>query len=102
MFNKLKNNYFILIVTFFIIYFFLNLIYGERGLFSYFKKKEHYNQLQKDQNHLKVKIAELDLKNSLLTDDIDLDFIEILIREKFLFGKKSETTYILKENGNKK
>jgi len=102
MFNKLKNNYFILIVTFFIIYFFFNLIDGERGLFSYFEKKKHYDQLQKDQNHLKVKIAELDLKNSLLTEDIDLDFIEILIREKFLFGKKSETTYILKENGNKK
>ncbi len=102
MFNKLKNNYFILIVTFFIIYFFFNLIDGERGLVSYFEKKEHYDQLQKDQKNLKVKIAELDLKNSLLTEDIDLDFIEILIREKFLFGKKSETTYILKENGNKK
>ncbi len=75
---------------------------GERGLFSYFEKKEYYNQLQKDQKKLKVKITELDLKNSLLTEDIDLDFVEILIREKFLFGKKSETTYILKENGNKK
>jgi len=102
MFNKLKNNYFILIVTFFIIYFFFNLMDGERGLVSYFEKKEHYDQLQKDQKNLKVKIAELDLKNSLLTEDIDLDFIEILIREKFLFGKKSETTYILKKNGNKK
>ncbi len=102
MFNKLKNSYFILIVTFFIIYFFFNLIDGERGLVSYFEKKEHYDQLQKDQKKLKVKIAELDLKNSLLTEDIDLDFIETLIREKFLFGKKSETTYILKENGNKK
>ena len=75
---------------------------GERGLVSYFEKKEHYNQLKNDQKNLKVKIAELDLKNSLLTEDIDLDFIEILIREKFLFGKKSETTYILKVNGNKK
>ena len=75
---------------------------GERGLVSYFEKKEYYDQLQKDQKNLKVKIAELDRKNSLLTEDIDLDFIEILIREKFLFGKKSETTYILKGNGNKK
>ena len=55
MFNKLKNNYFILIVTFFIIYFFFNLIDGERGLFSYFKKKEHYDQLQKDQKNWKSK-----------------------------------------------
>ncbi len=102
MFNKLKKNYFILIVTFFIIYFFFNLMDGERGLVSYFEKKEHYDQLQNDQKNLKVKIAELDLKNSLLTKDIDLDFIEILIRQKFLFGKKSETTYILKENGSNK
>ena len=102
MLNKLKNNYFILIVTFFIIYFFFNLMDGERGLVSYFEKKEYYNQLQKDQKNLKVKITELDLKNSLLAEDIDLDFVEILIREKFLFGKKSETTYILNENENKK
>jgi hypothetical protein len=44
----------------------------------------------------------LEHKNSLLTDNIDLDFIEILIREKFLFGKKGETTYIVKDNGKKK
>ncbi len=75
---------------------------GERGLVSYFEKKEHYDQLQKDQKNLKVKIAELGLKNSLLTEDIDLDFIEILIREKFLFGKEGETTYIIKDNGKKK
>ena len=43
----------------------------------------------------------LEKKNSLLTDNIDLDFIEILIREKFLFGKKGETTYIIKNNGTK-
>ena len=84
------------------IYFFFNLMDGERGLVSYFEKKEHYDQLQKDQKNLKVKIAELDLKNSFLKENIDLDFIEILIREKFLFGKKSETAYILKENGNNK
>ena len=34
--------------------------------------------------------------------NIDLDFIEILIREKFLFGKDGETTYIIKDNGNQK
>ena len=54
-----------------------------------------------EQKNLKVKIAELGLKNSLLTEDIDLDFIEILIREKFLFGKEGETTYIVKDNGTK-
>ncbi len=50
----------------------------------------------------KQKIVNLEHKNSLLTDNIDLDFIEILIREKFLFGKEGETTYIIKDNGKKK
>ena len=43
----------------------------------------------------------LEQKNSLLAENMDLDFIEILIREKFLFGKEGETTYIIKDNGTK-
>ena len=101
MIGKLKKNYFLLVVTFLIIYFFFNLLDGERGLVSYFEKKELFNQLQKDKKELSEKIVDLDHKNSLLTENIDLDFIEILIREKFLFGKNDETTYIIKENGNK-
>ena len=66
------------------------------------KKKDIYEQLKNDQITLNSKIEELEHKNSLLTENIDLDFIEILIREKFLFGKEGETTYIIKDNGNKK
>ena len=100
MLDKLKKNYFILIITFLFIYFFFNLLDGERGLISYIEKKDIYEQLQNDHNVLVNKIADLEHKNSLLTDNIDLDFIEILIREKFLFGKEGETTYIIKDNGN--
>ena len=102
MLDKLKKNYFILIITFLFIYFFFNLLDGERGLISYMEKTEVYEQLKNDQNVLTNKIADLEHKNSLLTENIDLDFIEILIREKFLFGKVGETTYIIKYNGNKK
>ena len=102
MLDKLKKNYFILIITFFFLYFFFNLLDGERGLVSYIEKKDIYEQLKNDQNDLNNKIADLEHKNSLLTENIDLDFIEILIREKFLFGKEGETTYIIKDNGNKK
>ena len=102
MLDKLKKNYFILIITFLFIYFFFNLLDGERGLISYMEKKEIYEQLKNDQNVLTNKILDLEHKNSLLTENIDLDFIEILIREKFLFGKEGETTYIIKHNGNKK
>ena len=100
MFDKLKKNYFILIITFLLIYFFFNLLDGERGLISYMEKKNIYEQLKNDQNLLINKIQDLEDKNSLLTENIDLDFIEILIREKFLFGKEGETTYIIKHNGN--
>ena len=102
MLDKLKKNYFILIITFLFIYFFFNLLDGERGLISYMEKKEIYEQLKNDQNVLTNKILDIEHKNSLLTENIDLDFIEILIREKFLFGKEGETTYIIKYNGNKK
>ena len=102
MLDKLKKNYFILIITFLFIYFFFNLLDGERGLISYMEKKEVYEQLKNDQNVLTNKIADLEHKNSLLTENIDLDFIEILIREKFLFGKEGETTYIIKHNENNK
>ena len=96
MFDKIKKNYFILIVTFLFIYFFLNLLGGDRGLISYLKKKEIYENLKASQNEIQIKIQDLEHKNSLLTENIDLDFIEILIRDKFLFGKEGETTYIVK------
>ena len=102
MLKKLKNNYFILIITFLFIYFFFNLLDGDRGLISYIEKKDIYEQLKNDQITLNSKIEDLEHKNSLLTENIDLDFIEILIREKFLFGKEGETTYIIKDNGNQK
>ena len=102
MFEKLKKNYFILIITFLFIYFFFNLLDGDRGLISYMEKKDIYEQLKNDQITINSKIDDLEHKNSLLTENIDLDFIEILIREKFLFGKEGETTYIIKDNGNQK
>ena len=102
MLEKLKKNYFILIITFLFIYFFFNLLDGDRGLISYMEKKDVYEQLKNDQISLISKIEDLEHKNSLLTENIDLDFIEILIREKFLFGKEGETTYIIKDNGNQK
>ncbi len=102
MLEKLKKNYFILIITFLFIYFFFNLLDGDRGLISYMEKKDIYKQLKNNQITLNSKIEDIEHKNSLLTENIDLDFIEILIREKFLFGKEGETTYIIKDNGNQK
>ena len=99
MLSKIKKNYFILIITFLFIYFFFNLLGGDRGLISYLKKKDIYKELKTKQTDLNFKIQELEHKNSLLTENIDLDFIEILIRDKFLFGKDGETTYIINNDG---
>ena len=95
MFAKIKKNYFLLISTFLILYFFFNLLDGERGLFSYIKKKEILKNLQHSELVYINKIADLEFKNSLLTTNLDLDYIETLIRSKFFFGKKDETTYII-------
>ena len=100
MFSKLKKNYFLLISTFLILYFFFNLLDGERGLFSYFKKKEVLISLQNKEIDLTNKIKDFEFKNSLLSDKLDLDYVETLIREKFLFGKEGETLYIIKNNDN--
>ena len=96
MLQKLKKNYFLLIITFLIFYFFSNLLSGERGLISYFEKKDQLNTLKAEELLLKNQIKDLDFKNSLLSDNLNLDYVETLIRERFLFGKKNEKIYIIK------
>jgi len=98
MLKRLKNNYFLLVSTFLILYFFFNLLSGQRGLISYFEKKQKLSNLKKDELILINQIKDLDFKNSSLNDNLDLDYIETLIRERFLFGKKNETIYLIKEN----
>tara|TARA_B100000886_G_scaffold139288_1_gene94203 strand:+ start:1637 stop:1945 length:309 start_codon:yes stop_codon:yes gene_type:complete len=101
MFNSLKKNYLVLTSSFLIIYFFFNLLSGERGLISYFEKKQILNDLRIKELSLKIQINDLDFKNSLLSDNLDLDYIETLIRERFLYGKKNEQIFIIKKNDTK-
>jgi cell division protein DivIC len=100
MLRVIKRNYFLLISVFLILYFGFNLVSGERGLFSFIEKKEFLSNLKKKELILTDKIEYMDHKNSLLSTNLDLDYIEILIRERFLFGKKDETIYIIKKDEN--
>jgi len=100
MLRLIKRNYFLLISVFLILYFGFNLVSGERGLFSYIDKKELLTNLKKEEISLTNIIADLDHKNSLLSTNLDLDYIETLIRERFLFGKEGETIYIIKKDEN--
>ena len=96
----LKKNYFLLISTFFFVYIVFNLLNGERGLFSYFEKKEIQNQLIQKKNNLTAELNDVEKKILLLTENIDLDYLEILYREKFFYGKPNEIVYLDRSNDN--
>ncbi|MDC3061341.1 septum formation initiator family protein [Candidatus Pelagibacter sp.] len=97
MINKIKKNYLIGIGTFLFLYFFFNLLDGERGLISLLKKENLLTQLKLEEQRLVNNIKDLEFKNSMLNENLDLDYIEILIREKFVFSMKNERLYILNE-----
>ena len=98
--DKIKKHYFLLLNTFLFFYVFFNLLDGERGLISYFEKKEQYKNMLNKKNELTIQISGLEHKISLLTDNMDLDYIEILVREKFFFGQKGEKVYLINNNEN--
>ena len=98
MIEKIKKNYFVLIVTFLFLYFFFNLLDGERGLISLLKKKNLLSKLKFEEKQINNDIEIFEFKNSLLSKNFDLDYIEILIREKFVYSKKGEKIYILKND----
>ena len=97
MLQRLKKNYLLLVSTFLILYFFFNLLSGQRGLISYFEKKEILKNLKQQESLIINQISDLEFKNSLLSDNLDLDYIETLIRERFLFGKKNEKILYIKD-----
>ena len=98
MIQKIKKNYFLIIGTFLFLYFFFNLLDGERGLISLLKKENLITKLELEENELKRSIENLELKNSLLSENLDKDYIEILIRDKFIYTKKGEKIYIIKND----
>ena len=80
----------LLINIFLSIYILTNLIGGDRGLLSYFEKKKLMVNLKTLEQKLNKDLVDLEKKNSLLSQRINYDYIDILYREKFKFGKKEE------------
>ena len=95
MIKKIKDKLLFIIPILLILYFILNLLGGNRGLFSYFEKRNHLNNLKNEEKLIRQEIEELEKSNILLSDNLDTDYIEILLRDKFLLGKKGETVYII-------
>ena len=84
---------FTLITVFLFLYVLLNFLDGERGLISYYEKQKVKEQLVKEKKALTIKLATVEKKNRLLTEKVDLDYLEILYREKFMVGKSKEYIY---------
>ena len=93
--ESFKKKKFVLFNIFFTLYIGINLIGGERGLISYFDKKKIYEELQNKEKMLSLKLEELDHKISLVKNN-DLDYIDMLYREKFRYGTKDEIIINLK------
>ena len=92
----INNKKFTLISIFLFLYVIFNLLDGERGLISYYEKQKMKEQLIEEKKALSIKLTKVEKKNMLLADKIDLDYLEMLYREKFMFGKPNE--YIYKSN----
>ena len=89
----IKHKKFTLISIFLFLYLILNLLDGERGLISYYEKQNIKKQLIKKEKELTFKLASIEKKNSLLTENIDLDYLETLYRQKFFVGKSNEIIF---------
>ena len=79
------------------LYVILNLFDGERGLISYYEKQKLKKQLFDDQKTLTSKLKSIEKENNMLTENIDLDYLEILYRIKFMHGKSNEKIYKVSE-----
>jgi len=89
-----NNKKFTLIGIFLFLYFLLNLLAGERGLVSYYEKKNIKEYLIQEKKTLSTELKLFEKKINLLTDNLDLDYLEMLYRMKFMVGKKNETIYV--------
>jgi cell division protein DivIC len=84
---------FILISLSLLLYVTLNLLDGERGLISYFEKQKTLENLIVEKKIVINKLKDVRKKNNLLTKNIDLDYLEILYRNKFMLGKSNEKIF---------
>ena len=90
----INHKKFTLISIFLFLYVVFNLLEGERGLISYYEKQKIKEQLIQEKKPLVTQLNLFEKKINLLTNRINLDYLEILYRKKFLLGKPNEKIYI--------
>ena len=91
-----KTKKLLLINILFTFYIATNLVGGERGLLSYYEKdRVHKNLIQKEKK-LSNELTDIEKKNQLLSTNLNLDYVDMIYREKLKFGKKDEIIIKLK------
>jgi len=93
--ESFKKKKLILFNIFFTLYVGINLVGGERGLVSYFEKKTIHQELIQQEIFLNEKLQDLKHKIKLITNN-DLDYLDMLYREKLRYGTKDEILIKLK------
>ena len=93
--KSLKKKKFILFNIFFTLYIGINLIGGERGLLSYFDKKNTYKEMTLKERLLTMKLEDLDRQISLINKN-DPDYLDMLYRQKFNYVTEDEIIIKLK------
>ncbi len=73
-----------------------NLIGGERGLVSFYEKERIQKNLIQKEKKISNQLAEFEKKNQLLSSNLNLDYVDMIYREKLKFGKKDEIIIKLK------
>ena len=99
-FKIINNKKFLLISIFIFLYLTLNLFDGERGLVSYFEKKQILNNLKEEEKNLSKELDIIEKKNELLSVNLNKDFLETLIRQKLKFGKSTEKVYLIQQEND--
>ena len=89
-FKVLKKRKILFINVFLLLYISINLFMGERGLMSYYEKKSLLNDLNEEKTLLTKNITDIERKNNLLSEKLDFDFVDTLIRQSFKFGNKED------------
>lgn len=93
----LTNKKYLIINLLLFTYIFVNLLDGNRGYFSYIKKKEILKSKIEEEKILFNNLALIKNKNSLLLEPkINLDFLDQLYREYFTLGKKEEKLFLIR------
>ena len=93
--ESFKKKKLVLLNIFLMLYVSINLIGGERGLISYFEKNKVYGNLLKEEASVINELKDLKQKIKLITNN-DLDYLDILYREKLKFGTNDEILIKLK------